>query len=100
MHSPLPIRGTPVSMPFSRLVRRFGRSLPLFKTTTLTAEDRFAVAAVAALTLAGLPLRLFCARGDLWLDEIWSLQSLEHISHSGEIFYAISQDNNHFLNSL
>lgn len=66
----------------------------------LTAEDRVAVAAVAALTFAGFVLRLLCARGDLWLDEIWSLQNLAQIAHAGEVFYAISQDNNHFLNSL
>jgi hypothetical protein len=56
--------------------------------------------AVAALTTAGFILRLFCARGDLWLDEIWSIQNLEHIPNVGGIFWGISQDNNHVLNSL
>jgi hypothetical protein len=55
---------------------------------------------VASLTAAGFVLRLFCARGDLWLDEIWSIQNLEHISNIGGIFWGISQDNNHILNSL
>jgi len=55
---------------------------------------------IIAVTLAGLVLRLFAARGDLWLDEIWSLQNLEKIHSVGEIFWGMSQDNNHFLNSL
>jgi hypothetical protein len=55
---------------------------------------------VLALTLAGFVLRLLCARGDLWLDEIWSLQNLAQLHRADEVFYAISQDNNHFLNSL
>ncbi len=55
---------------------------------------------VAALTAAGFLLRLLCARGDLWLDEIWSIQNLEHIRNVGGIFWGISQDNNHILNSL
>ena len=55
---------------------------------------------ILGLTFAGLLLRLFCARGDLWLDEIWSEQNLEKIHNVGEIFWGISQDNNHFLNSL
>ncbi len=56
--------------------------------------------AVLGLTFVGLLLRLFCARGDLWLDEIWSLQNLANIHGIGDIFWGISQDNNHYLNSL
>jgi hypothetical protein len=55
---------------------------------------------VVALTAAGFLLRLFAARGDLWLDEIWSIQNLQHIDNVGGIFWGISQDNNHVLNSL
>ncbi len=55
---------------------------------------------ILALTIAGFVLRLLCARGDLWLDEIWSIQNLEQISDIGGIFWGISQDNNHILNSL
>jgi hypothetical protein len=64
------------------------------------AKERFPLACVLALTLAGFVLRLLCARGDLWLDEIWSLQNLAPLHRADEIFYAISQDNNHFLNSV
>jgi hypothetical protein len=55
---------------------------------------------VVALTAVGFLLRLFAARGDLWLDEIWSIQNLQPIDNVGGIFWGISQDNNHILNSL
>jgi hypothetical protein len=55
---------------------------------------------VLGLTIAGFVLRLLCARGDLWLDEIWSIENLEHVPNIGGIFWGISQDNNHILNSL
>ncbi|MDE2577985.1 MAG: glycosyltransferase family 39 protein [Hyphomicrobiales bacterium] len=61
---------------------------------------RFYVAALALITAAGILVRVAAARGDLWLDEIWSLQTLEKLSRADEIFYGVSQDNNHFLNSL
>lgn len=64
------------------------------------APTRVLTLCVLGLTIAGLLLRLFCARGDLWLDEIWSLQNLTKIHHVGDIFWGISQNNNHFLNSL
>jgi hypothetical protein len=62
--------------------------------------NRALVLGVVALTVAGFVLRLLCARGDLWLDEIWSIQNLQHIPNVGGIFWGISQDNNHILNSL
>jgi hypothetical protein len=55
---------------------------------------------VLALTIAGFFLQLLCARGDLWLDEIWSIRDLQSITNAGRIFWGISQYNNHFLNSL
>jgi hypothetical protein len=62
--------------------------------------SRALVLGIGALTIAGFLLRLFAARGDLWLDEIWSIQNLQHIGNVGEIFWGISDDNNHLLNSL
>src|SRR5579883_690659 len=64
------------------------------------AQDRAAVLAIAAATLIGLDLRLWCADSPLWLDEIWSLDNLAGLSHSWQVFWRISHDNNHFLNSL
>lgn len=56
--------------------------------------------AIFGLTLIGLLLRLAAARGDLWLDEIWSLENLQKIHSAAAIFYRLSDANNHFLNSL
>ncbi|TIP55024.1 MAG: hypothetical protein E5X68_36155, partial [Mesorhizobium sp.] len=56
--------------------------------------------AVAVIGLAGLALRVLGARGDLWLDEIWSLVQLEPLTSIDQIFWRINHDNNHFLNSI
>ena len=53
-----------------------------------------------AITAAGFMLRILAARGELWLDEIWSLMLLENVSATHEIFWNISNANNHYLNSL
>lgn len=50
--------------------------------------------------LGGLGLRLAAARGELWLDELWSLDLVSHITSPDQVFWAIPHDNNHFLNSL
>jgi hypothetical protein len=55
---------------------------------------------VWSLTALGLLLRLAAARGDLWLDEIWSLGNLTHLHNVGEIFWGLPSSNNHLLNSL
>ena len=52
------------------------------------------------LVALGLALRVACARGDLWLDEIWTLKLVEPLRSGFEVFWNISNDNNHFLNSL
>lgn len=57
-------------------------------------------AALATIVAVGAGLRVAGASGSLWFDEIWSLQNLEGLSGPGDIFWGISQDNNHFLNSL
>lgn len=53
---------------------------------------------VALVLLAGV-LRLLAARGDLWLDEVWSLQMLAELRSPLEVF-GLRHDNNHLLNSL
>lgn len=50
--------------------------------------------------LLGLTLRLAAARGDLWLDEIWSLTLVERTRTYLEVVLALPHDNNHVLNSL
>jgi hypothetical protein len=56
--------------------------------------------ALVAIALLGLALRLSSSSWPLWNDEIWSLQNLERIRHFWQIFWGISHDNNHSLNSL
>ena len=59
-----------------------------------------AAALVGIITLIGCALRLAAARGDLWLDELWSIDLVSHITSPDQVFWAISHDNNHFLTSL
>ncbi len=55
---------------------------------------------IGLVTLAGFGLRIAAAQGDLWLDEIWSLNLVAGIRSAGGVFWDISHDNNHYLNSL
>ncbi|HVW22766.1 MAG TPA: hypothetical protein VHC86_16245 [Opitutaceae bacterium] len=55
---------------------------------------------LASLVAAFALLRLACARGDLWLDEIWSLRLVAQVRHPWQILTSIRHDNNHPLNSL
>ncbi|RWP79584.1 hypothetical protein [Mesorhizobium sp.] len=55
--------------------------------------------AIFAIVVAGLVLRLLGARGDLWLDEIWSFSLIEPLTSINQIFWRVNHDNNHFLNS-
>jgi hypothetical protein len=55
---------------------------------------------LAAITSVGLAVRIGCAQGPLWLDEIWSIENLGPLTHFWQVFWGISHDNNHFLNSL
>ncbi|MEG8042626.1 hypothetical protein QP164_07515 [Sphingomonas sp. LR59] len=56
--------------------------------------------ALTAITLLGLALRLWSARGGLWVDEAWSAVMVERTRTPLGIFTAINHDNNHHLNSL
>jgi hypothetical protein len=57
------------------------------------------IGAMTLVLVIGTGLRLAGTRGDLWLDEIWTLVLLQPISWVGQIFWGINNDNNHFLNS-
>jgi len=54
---------------------------------------------VLAAVAAGFCLRIVAAKGDLWLDEIWTLRLLEPINSLGDVFFKVHHDNNHFFNS-
>jgi hypothetical protein len=71
------------------------RSSPLLELST----GRFR----AALSLAYLlswALILAAARGDLWLDEIWSIEFVRSASSAIDILTRFHHDNNHVLNTL
>ncbi|TGT42593.1 hypothetical protein [Mesorhizobium sp. M8A.F.Ca.ET.165.01.1.1] len=65
-----------------------------------TRKHRGVGLAIAAIAAIGLVLRLLGARGDLWLDEIWSFLLLEPLTSIDQIFWRVNHDNNHFLNSI
>jgi hypothetical protein len=56
--------------------------------------------AVATLVAAGAAVRIALARGDLWLDELWSLSFARQITWPWEVLTGIHHDNNHPLNTL
>jgi hypothetical protein len=56
--------------------------------------------AVFAVVLATALVRLLAARGDLWLDEIWTLDMLARLKSPLEILTRLHHDNNHVLNSI
>ena len=59
------------------------------------------IAALAAIVLIGAGLRIAGARGDLWLDEIWSWNiANDDVASYAEIFTKAKIDNNHFLNTI
>jgi hypothetical protein len=53
-----------------------------------------------SIVAAGGVVRLIGARGDLWLDEIWTLVLIAPVRSVGEILLDIGHDNNHYLNSI
>ena len=63
-------------------------------------RSRQETAALAAIILLGLGLRLWSARGGLWVDEAWSAQFVAQAGSAWGIFWRINHDNNHSLNSL
>ncbi|HEY1302347.1 MAG TPA: hypothetical protein VGF24_02280, partial [Vicinamibacterales bacterium] len=52
------------------------------------------------LLTAAIGLRVIAARGDLWLDELWSLSFARQLDSPLQIWTSIHHDNNHPLNTL
>ncbi|MBL4613558.1 MAG: hypothetical protein JKY27_01605, partial [Magnetovibrio sp.] len=52
------------------------------------------------IVVTGAWLRYRAAQGDLWLDEIWSLQLVSNMSAWHEAFWKVTHDNNHPLNTV
>lgn len=66
---------------------------------TLARSKPVGLVVFAAAAAAGFLLRLVAARGDPWLDEIYTLRLLESAKSLGDVFFEIHHDNNHFFNS-
>ncbi len=61
--------------------------------------SRAKIISAVGILLSSL-LIVFAARGDLWLDEIWSLSFAEAAKTPWEILSLFKHDNNHILNTL
>jgi hypothetical protein len=53
-----------------------------------------------AAVLAGITLRCFAIRGELWLDELWSVLKVAELPNPFDIVTKVRHDNNHILNSV
>lgn len=58
------------------------------------------ILAAALIVAAGVWLRYRSALGDLWLDEIWSLNFAATMTAWHEAFWKVAHDNNHPLNTV
>ena len=58
-----------------------------------------AIAIVLILAVAAA-VRIRGAINEMWLDEIWSLEFVKHISSPLDVFTSLHHENNHYLNSL
>lgn len=53
----------------------------------------------AVLAAVACALRVWAGFGDLWLDEVWSIQLADQITSPWEIVTRLRSDNNHMLNT-
>lgn len=61
---------------------------------------RYWVACFVGILLLAAALRVAAARGELWLDEVWSNYLVEEVVHSpADVIIRLRHDNNHMLNS-
>jgi hypothetical protein len=77
--------------------------------SSASAESRFTLPfrisasaglAAGAILLLALALRILGARGELWLDELWSLRLIDEVRARQDFFWGLAVDNNHYLNTL
>ena len=63
-------------------------------------SSRLGIPALAAIVAAGAAVRLLACRGDLWLDEVWTLALLDRVHSPLGILTEMRHANNHVLNTL
>lgn len=56
--------------------------------------------AAGTILVLGAALRICGARGELWLDEIWSLKLIQKAETEYGFLWGLTIDNNHYLNTL
>ena len=74
--------------------------MPAGETTRESRGERALLALAGAAVLLGLALRVAAARGDLWLDELWSQELARAARSSLDVFVSLHHDNNNYLNTL
>ena len=67
--------------------------------TESAAREKYRPILLAVIAVAAIGLRLGAMRGDLMLDEIWTLLLAVNVQSVWEIFF-LNHDNNHILNTL
>ncbi|MGD9635961.1 MAG: hypothetical protein AB7G28_25905 [Pirellulales bacterium] len=62
--------------------------------------SRSRLAVLALIVAVAAALRVAAARGELWLDEVWSIYLVQELVHSpGDVIFRLRYDNNHMLTS-
>ncbi len=56
--------------------------------------------AAGAILVLALVLRILGARGELWLDELWSFRLIDEVKARHDLLWGLAVDNNHYLNTL
>lgn len=69
-------------------------------TESPVAPNRLLRTAIFLTLLLALCLILGAARGDLWLDEIWSVNLVRYARSPWDVFAGLRHENNHPLNTL
>jgi hypothetical protein len=97
--SPHPLPPPDEPSPGGEAVQRAVASTPA-PSTRRQAVQWSSYALLLSLLVGGL-LRFYASVGDLWLDEVWSLQTVAARCHSwSDVFTSLHVQNNHYLSTL
>ncbi len=98
--SPHPLPPPDEPSPGGEAVQRDDRAATTAPSTRRQAIPWSSYALLLSLLVGGL-LRFYASIGDLWLDEVWTLQSVAARCHSwSDVFTSLHVQNNHYLSTL